>query len=73
MPELLHDYGLLQPDVILSHACGSTQNELKLLRDAGAFVSCTPPTESQMAHGQLVGFQDGVLGSLGADCEFESS
>lgn len=69
VPELLEEYGLLQSDIILSHACGSTAEELQTLREAGTYISSTPATESQMAHGQIVGFREHVLGSIGADCE----
>jgi cytosine/adenosine deaminase-related metal-dependent hydrolase len=68
IPNLLRDYGLLKSDILLSHGTGSTDEEFKLLKDAGVYVSCTPGTESQMAHGDLVGFRPDVLGSLGSDC-----
>ena len=68
VPETLEEYGLLKPDIILSHATGSTKKELELLREAGAFVSTTPATESQMAHGEMIAFRKDVAASIGADC-----
>ena len=68
VPQTLKDYKLLGPDILLSHATGSTDEEFELLKEAGVHISCTPSTESQMAHGDLVGFRDDTLGSLGADC-----
>ena len=68
VPNVLKDYGLLKPDILLSHATGSNDEEFKLLKDTGVYISCTPGTESQMAHGDLVGFRSDVLGSLGSDC-----
>ncbi|EHY53556.1 hypothetical protein HRR83_003763 [Exophiala dermatitidis] len=69
VPEALEQYGLLGSDIILSHATGSTEDELQLLKSAGAYISATPATESQMAHGEVVGFRKDVLGSIGADCQ----
>lgn len=68
VPTILKRYGLLGPDVIMSHATGSTEEELKLMKDEKVKISCTPSTESQMAHGDPVGFCPDVLGSLGSDC-----
>jgi cytosine/adenosine deaminase-related metal-dependent hydrolase len=68
VPNMLQEYGLLKPDILLSHATGSNDDEFKLLKDAGIYISCTPGTESQMAHGDIVGFRPDVLGSLGSDC-----
>ncbi|KAL2419258.1 hypothetical protein ABEF95_001783 [Exophiala dermatitidis] len=69
VPKALEQYGLLRSDIILSHATGSTEDELQLLNNAGAYISATPATESQMAHGEIVGFRKDVLGSIGADCQ----
>lgn len=68
VPEALEQYGLLKSDIILSHATGSTEKELDILRRAGAFISTTPATESQMAHGEVIGFRKDVAASIGADC-----
>ena len=69
VPKVLDDLNLLGPDMILSHSIGSTDDELKLLRDAGVYTSATPATESQMAHGDIVGFRDEILAAMGADCK----
>jgi cytosine/adenosine deaminase-related metal-dependent hydrolase len=69
IPTILKSYNLLGPDIILSHGTGSTDDEFKLMKDEGVKISCTPSTESQMAHGDLVGFRSDVLGSLGSDCK----
>ena len=69
VPQILKDLDLLGPDILLSHATGSTDEELNMLTDAGAYISSTPATESQMAHGDVIGFRPNVLSSLGADCE----
>ena len=68
VPNLLNEYGLLTSHILLSHGTGSTDEEFKVLKDAGVYISCTPGTESQMAHGDIVGFRSDVLGSLGSDC-----
>lgn len=68
VPKMMSDYGLLGSDVLISHATGSTDEDFKLMKDAGVFVSTTPATETQMAHGDMVAFRDDVLGCLGADC-----
>ena len=69
VPMVLNKYGLLEKDILISHGTGSTKEELQLLSGAGVYVSCTPGTESQMAHGSFVDFESGTLGSLGADCK----
>jgi cytosine/adenosine deaminase-related metal-dependent hydrolase len=46
VPHVLEDCSLLQSDVVISHATGSTNKELKLLKDNGVYISCTPGTES---------------------------
>ncbi|KAK4496127.1 hypothetical protein PRZ48_012106 [Zasmidium cellare] len=68
VPETLKDYGLLGPDIILSHGTGSTDEEFKMLKDSGSVVCMTPATESQMAHGEVAGFRKDVFGCFGADC-----
>lgn len=73
VPSILHNYSLLGPDVLLSHATGSSETDFALLRSSGAFISGTPATESQMAHGEVVCFRDDVNASLGADCHSANS
>ena len=69
--EALEQYGLLRSDIVLSHATGSTEKEMKMVRESGAFISACPATESQMAHGEVIGFRRDVLASLGSDCTFQ--
>ena len=64
----MHQYSLLGPDILLSHATGSSETDFALLNSSGVGISCTPATESQMAHGEIVGFQSNLNASLGADC-----
>lgn len=71
--ELLHGFGLLDESILLSHATNATVEDARLLKEAGAHVSCTPSTELQMALGQPVCFRDDLPGmqeqsSLGIDC-----
>lgn len=68
VPRILDEHGLLGKDIILSHGTGSTDDEFEMMYKAGVKISCTPATESQMAHGEVVGFRNDVHGSLGADC-----
>ncbi|KAF7294550.1 5-methylthioadenosine/S-adenosylhomocysteine deaminase n1 [Mycena indigotica] len=73
--ELLDTYGLLGPDILLSHASNATPNDAVLLAKANAHVSVTPDTELQMAHGFPVSFRDDLhpLCSLGVDCHTTNS
>ena len=47
----LHRAGLLGPDQVYSHVTAASDDELRMLADAGATVSSTPETESQMGMG----------------------
>ncbi|KIW90020.1 uncharacterized protein Z519_09450 [Cladophialophora bantiana CBS 173.52] len=67
-PKAFQQYGLLKADIILSHATGSAAEELDILRKSRAFVAAIPGTESQMAHGEVIGLRKDVRGSIGADC-----
>ena len=49
--EWLHRAGLLGPDQVYSHVTAASDDELRMLADAGATVSSTPETESQMGMG----------------------
>ena len=73
IPRTLHNYSLLGPDILLSHATGTSDADFALLHSAGAHISNTPATESQMAHGELVCFPPDVHASLGADCHSANS
>ncbi|KFY20542.1 hypothetical protein V493_07657, partial [Pseudogymnoascus sp. VKM F-4281 (FW-2241)] len=65
--ELLHSYGLLGPDLVLSHATQLTREEHALLHGAGVHVSSTPSSEAQTALGWPVALRSDVHGSLGVD------
>jgi cytosine/adenosine deaminase-related metal-dependent hydrolase len=63
-------WGLLGPDILLSHATGATAEEAKELVKAGVHISATPGTELQMSHGDPTCFRPDLfeISSLGVDC-----
>ncbi|KFX95171.1 hypothetical protein V490_03987, partial [Pseudogymnoascus sp. VKM F-3557] len=65
--ELLDSYGLLGPDLVVSHATNLTAEELKVLHKAGVYISSTPSSEAQTALGWPVALRSDVHGSLGVD------
>ncbi|KAF4992233.1 hypothetical protein FDECE_13785 [Fusarium decemcellulare] len=67
IPELLKDYGLLQPDVIIGHGTQASASDAKILSDHGVYVAAAPEVEGQFSLGQPLAFRDDVLVSLGAD------
>lgn len=74
----LQQSGLLQSDMVLSHAGGATAEDVKLLTDASCFVAATPSTEEAMQVGPTVPFRDHLPGinkicSLGVDCHSATS
>ena len=76
--ELMHNYGLLDSSILISHANGATPQDATLMRKAGAHVSSTPSTEMQMALGKVVCFDDAVKEmapqcSLGVDLHSNNS
>ncbi|KAF2235686.1 Metallo-dependent hydrolase [Viridothelium virens] len=75
IPHLLHNYSLLGPDLLLSHATGTTPTDLSLLTTARTHIASTPTTESQMAHGVPICFDPcaTALASLGTDCHSSDS
>ncbi|MBE3010251.1 amidohydrolase family protein [Microbispora sp. NEAU-D428] len=60
--ELLHDAGLLGPDVLFVHCNGIPDESLKLIAGSGGTASVAPAVESQMGHGCP---ETGRLRSLG--------
>jgi cytosine/adenosine deaminase-related metal-dependent hydrolase len=70
IPALLADYGLLEPDVIISHATQASSNDCKLMTEHGVYVAVTPESEGQMALGLPLTFRDDINASLGVDCHF---
>ncbi|GKZ37302.1 hypothetical protein AbraIFM66950_008788 [Aspergillus brasiliensis] len=73
--DLLDSYDLLGPDIILSHATNLTSSDIEKLSKAKSWISSTPGSELQMAHGYPVCFQDGCskISSLGIDCHSSTS
>ncbi|PLB37696.1 Metallo-dependent hydrolase [Aspergillus candidus] len=73
--DLLEDYGLLGPDILLSHATNCTPTDIEKLQKAQSWISSTPDTELQMGHGKPVCFQAGCrdISSLGIDCHSNNS
>lgn len=72
---LLNSYGLLSPDILLSHATGATPADAMALASANAHISSTPDTELQMALGEPVCFRSDLqaMSSLGIDCHSNNS
>ncbi|RAL08716.1 Metallo-dependent hydrolase [Aspergillus homomorphus CBS 101889] len=73
--DTLDDYGLLGPDILLSHGNNLTPSDIDKLAKAKSWISATPDTEMQMGHGNPVCFQDGCtnLCALGIDCHSNNS
>ncbi|KAI1068701.1 hypothetical protein LB507_006216 [Fusarium sp. FIESC RH6] len=73
--DLLEAYGLLEKDILLSHATPLNDSDAEKLKKVGAAVSSTPETELQMSHGWPVCFQDNAksIASLGIDCHSNNS
>lgn len=71
----MSDSELLKPDVILSHVTGAPDEDYKVIRENGAFVSSTPDTELQMGLGYPVAFRDDIRSnaSFGIDCHSNNS
>ncbi|KAK6007236.1 hypothetical protein QM012_006244 [Aureobasidium pullulans] len=77
LPKLIDSYGLLDDRFLLSHSNNMTPEEVELCHSKGFWISSTPGTELQMAHGSPVCFDDkiGVQSkcSLGVDCHSNNS
>ncbi|KAF5706686.1 5-methylthioadenosine s-adenosylhomocysteine deaminase [Fusarium mundagurra] len=68
--DLLESYGLLEKDILLSHATPLNDSDAQKLQRVGASISSTPDTELQMGHGWPVCFQENAksISFLGIDC-----
>ncbi|PNP75957.1 hypothetical protein FNYG_10817 [Fusarium nygamai] len=68
--DLLESCGLLEKDILLSHATLLNDSDAQKLQRVGASISSTPDTELQMGHGWPVCFQENAkpISSLGIDC-----
>ncbi|KAH0415886.1 Metallo-dependent hydrolase, partial [Aureobasidium melanogenum] len=77
LPKLINSYGLLDDRFLFSHSNNMTPEEVELCHSKGFWISSTPDTELQMAHGSPVCFDDkiGVQSrcSLGVDCHSNNS
>lgn len=73
--DTLESYGLLGPDILLSHATNLTASDIEKLNHAKAWISTTPDTELQMGHGDIVCFREGCtdMCALGIDCHSNNS
>ncbi|PYI23479.1 Metallo-dependent hydrolase [Aspergillus violaceofuscus CBS 115571] len=73
--DTLEDYGLLGPDILLSHGNNLSTADIEKISRAKAWISATPDTELQMGHGNPVCFQDGCtnITALGIDCHSNNS
>ncbi|KAJ5965392.1 hypothetical protein N7481_012106 [Penicillium waksmanii] len=73
--DTLDSYGLLGPDILLSHATNLTASDINKLNQTGGWISTTPDTELQMGHGNIVCFREGCtdICSLGIDCHSNNS
>ncbi|KAF5640189.1 5-methylthioadenosine s-adenosylhomocysteine deaminase [Fusarium sp. NRRL 25303] len=56
--DLLESYGLLEKDILFSHATPLNDSDAQKLQRVGASISSTPDTELQMGHGWPVCFQE---------------
>ncbi|KAF4997043.1 hypothetical protein FDECE_12221 [Fusarium decemcellulare] len=73
--DVIDGYGLMGPDILISHANNMTDEDGKKLKKTNTFVSSTPDTELQMGLGYPVCFRDDIktLSSLGIDCHSNNS
>ncbi|EWM17893.1 amidohydrolase family protein [Kutzneria sp. 744] len=72
----LADAGLLGPDLHFVHGNAATDDELRMLVDAGCGLTATPPVESMMGHGAPVFgrfLSAGGAPALGVDVVINSS
>ncbi|PTU19954.1 hypothetical protein P175DRAFT_0502104 [Aspergillus ochraceoroseus IBT 24754] len=69
----LSNYGLLTPDLVLSHCITISEPEKQLLRNTQVPVSATPETESRMAMGWPLSFAAGINYTFGVDCHSSNS
>ncbi|RDW85548.1 hypothetical protein BP5796_03873 [Coleophoma crateriformis] len=77
VPQIMHNYGLLDSSVLLSHATGSTKACIDLIREANCHISTTPSTEFQAALGSPVALDPELdiqsQCGLGIDCHSYNS
>ena len=73
--ESLKDFGLLGPDLLISHFNNVTDATASALSQCGGHMSATPSTELQMQIGYPVCFRPDLasIASLGVDCHSATS
>ncbi|KAF4301707.1 Metallo-dependent hydrolase [Botryosphaeria dothidea] len=72
LPAQLRDWGLLDafPSVVFSHACGATEEDLRIMKETRSHFASTPGTELQMALGRPLCFDAAAYPAacVGGDC-----
>ncbi|KAH8697440.1 5-methylthioadenosine/S-adenosylhomocysteine deaminase n1 [Talaromyces proteolyticus] len=73
--KMLSDYGLLDKDIIVSHANNIAEVDARTLVDHDVYISSTPETELQFGPGDVVAFRDDIRShaSIGLDCHSTNS
>jgi 5-methylthioadenosine/S-adenosylhomocysteine deaminase len=72
----MQEWGLLGPDMHLSHCCGTTFDEFQMIRDAGATVTVSPMAEWWLGFGvplMHMMHRAGLMPAVGADAVCSSS
>lgn len=72
---MLSEYGLLDKDIIVSHANNIAEEDARTLVTNNIYVSATPETELQFGPGDVVAFRDDIRShaSVGLDCHSTNS
>jgi cytosine/adenosine deaminase-related metal-dependent hydrolase len=72
---MLSDYGLLDKDIIVSHANNISEEDARTLAKNDVYISSTPETELQFGPGDVVAFRDDIRShtSVGLDCHSTNS
>ncbi|CRG86469.1 hypothetical protein PISL3812_03475 [Talaromyces islandicus] len=73
--QMLSDYGLLDRDIIVSHANNIAEKDALTLVKNDVYISSTPETELQFGPGDVVAFRDDIRShaSVGLDCHSTNS
>jgi cytosine/adenosine deaminase-related metal-dependent hydrolase len=68
----LYKLDLLSKDCVISHATDATQEDIAMLKETGASVSCTPVLELQMGLGSPMACRPDLRGSTSLGCDSHS-
>ncbi|EPE30951.1 Metallo-dependent hydrolase [Glarea lozoyensis ATCC 20868] len=68
----LYDLDLLSKDCVISHATDATQEDIAMLKEKGASVSCTPVLELQMGLGSPMVCKPELTGNTSLGCDSHS-